>query len=75
MMSKLEVLAKERADKDRRIEEEAKRTKNDNAPIEIEKRLSEAKAEFELLKPYLKTLKRKKTWDELQKEIRKTKSA
>ncbi|RMS11806.1 hypothetical protein ALP72_02280 [Pseudomonas coronafaciens pv. coronafaciens] len=75
MMSKLEVLAKEREEKDRRIEEEAKRTKNDNAPIEIEKRLSEAKAELELLKPYLKTLKRMKTWDEMQKEIRKNKSA
>ncbi|MFI3044485.1 hypothetical protein [Pseudomonas coronafaciens] len=75
MMNKLEILAKEQADRDRRIEEEVKRTKNDNTPIEVEKRLREAKAELESLKPYLKKLKRKKTWDELQKEIRKTKSA
>ncbi|MEN4750734.1 hypothetical protein ABEH28_13305 [Pseudomonas sp. Ps21-P2] len=74
-MSKLEMLAKEQADKERRIEDEAKRTKNDNTPIEVEKRLREAKAELESLKPYLKTLKRMKTWDELQKEIKKNKSA
>jgi hypothetical protein len=75
MMSKLEILAKEQAYKERRIEDEAKRTRNDNTPIEVEKRLREAKAELESLKPYLKTLKRMKTWDELQKGIKKNKSA
>lgn len=70
-MSKLERLAEEAAIKQKKLDEEAVRTRNDNAPIEIEKRLREAKAELETLKPYLKTLTRKPYWDEWQKSLRK----
>lgn len=70
-MSKLERLAEEAAIKQKKLDDEAVKTRNDNAPIEIEKRLREAKAELETLKPYLKTLKRKPYWDEWQKSLRK----
>lgn len=66
-MSKLEKLAKEKIAKQKMIDDEAA----NNIPIEVEKRLREAKAELETLKPYLKTLKRKPYWDEWQKSLRK----
>ena len=76
-MSKLERLAEEAAIKQKKLDDEAVKTRNDNAPIEIEieKRLREAKAELETLKPYLKTLARKPYWDEWQKSLRKKNSA
>lgn len=74
-MSKLEELVIEQNEQKRKIEEEMQRTRNDNTPIEIERRLIESKAELELLKPYIKTIRRMKTWEELQKEFRKNKSA
>lgn len=70
-MSKLERLAEEAAIKQKKLDDEAVKTRNDNAPIEIEKRLREAKAELETLKPYIKTLARKPYWDEWQKSLRK----
>lgn len=70
-MSKLERLAEEAAIKQKKFDDEAVKTRNDNAPIEIEKRLREAKAELETLKPYIKTLARKPYWDEWQKSLRK----
>lgn len=66
-MSKLEKLAKEKIAKQKMIDDEAA----NNIPIEVEKRLREAKAELETLKPYLKTLARKPYWDEWQKTLRK----
>ncbi|KPY97955.1 hypothetical protein ALQ37_200055 [Pseudomonas syringae pv. aptata] len=74
-MSKLERLAEEAAIKQKRLDDEAAKTRNDNTPIEIEIRLREAKAELENLKPYLKTLARKPYWDEWQKSLRKKNSA
>ncbi|RMN24970.1 hypothetical protein [Pseudomonas savastanoi] len=66
-MSKLERLAQEVLDKQKRIDDEAAA----NIPIEVERRLREAKAELETLKPFLKTLARKPYWDEWQKSLRK----
>ncbi|KFE54033.1 hypothetical protein [Pseudomonas syringae] len=66
-MSKLEKLAKEKIAKQKMIDDEAA----NNIPIEVEKRLREAKAELETLKPYLKTLARKPYWDEWQKSLKK----
>lgn len=70
-MSKLEKLAKEKIAKQKMIDDEAA----NNIPIEVEKRLREAKAELETLKPYLKTLARKPYWEEWQKSLRKKNSA
>ena len=41
---------------------------NENAPIEVEKRLKANKAELKALMPYIKTLRKKPLWDELQKQ-------
>ncbi|RMV76435.1 hypothetical protein ALP05_00672 [Pseudomonas caricapapayae] len=70
-MSKLQTLADEAKLKQKKLDDEALKTKNDNAPIEIERRLREAKAELETLKPYLKTMRRLPLWDELQKSLKK----
>lgn len=40
---------------------------NENAPIEVDKRLKANKAELKVLMPYIKTLRKKPLWDELQK--------
>lgn len=73
-MNKLDKLSADLKRKNEAIADEAKRTRNDNTAIEVDRRLREAKAEFELLKPYIKTIRRKKSWDEMQKELRKGKS-
>lgn len=41
---------------------------NENAPIEVDKRLKANKAELKALMPYIKTLRKKLTWDEMQKQ-------
>lgn len=41
---------------------------NENAPIEVEKRLKANKAELKALMPYIKTLRKKLTWDEMQQQ-------
>lgn len=41
---------------------------NENAPIEVEKRLKANKAELKALMPYIKTLRKKLTWDEMKQQ-------
>ncbi|MQU04470.1 MULTISPECIES: hypothetical protein [Pseudomonas] len=53
---------------DRRKALEAAWKDNENAPIEVEKRLKANKAELKALMPYIKTLRKKLTWDEMQQQ-------
>lgn len=78
MMTKLRELERAKLDADWVDPEEATESKrkaieaawkdNENAPIEVEKRLKANKAELKALMPYIKTLRKKPLWDELQKQ-------
>lgn len=78
MMTKLRELERAKLDVDwvdpaevteaKRKAVEAAWKENENAPIEVEKRLKANKAELKALMPYIKTLRKKPLWDELQKQ-------
>ncbi len=78
MMTKLRKLERAKLDADwvdpaevaesKRKAIEAAWKDNENAPIEIDKRLKANKAELKALIPYIKTLRKKPLWDELQKQ-------
>lgn len=77
MMTKLRELERAKLDADwidpaevteaKRKALEAAWKDNENAPIEVEKRLRANKAELKALMPYIKTLRKKPLWDEMQK--------
>lgn len=77
MMTKLRELERAKLDADRVDPAEATESKrkaieaawkdNENAPIEVDKRLKANKAELKALMPYIKTLRKKPLWDEMQK--------
>jgi hypothetical protein len=77
MMTKLRKLERAKLDADlvdpaevteaKRKAIEAAWEDNENAPIEVDKRLKANKAELKVLMPYIKTLRKKPLWDELQK--------
>lgn len=74
MMTKLRELERAKLDVDwvdpaevteaKRKAVEAAWKENENAPIEVEKRLKANKAELKALMPYIKTLRKKPLWDE-----------
>ncbi|ARA80319.1 MULTISPECIES: hypothetical protein [Pseudomonas syringae group] len=78
MMTKLRELERAKLDADwidpaqvteaKRKAVEAAWKENENAPIEVEKRLKANKAELKALMPYIKTLRKKPLWDEMQKQ-------
>ncbi|KTC62393.1 hypothetical protein [Pseudomonas savastanoi] len=78
MMTKLRELERAKLDADWVDPAEAAQSKrkaieaawkdNENAPIEVDKRLKANKAELKALMPYIKTLRKKPLWDELQKQ-------
>lgn len=78
MMTKLKELERAKLDADwvdpsevteaKRKAIEAAWKDNENAPIEVEKRLKANKAELKALMPYIKTLRKKPLWDEMQKQ-------
>lgn len=78
MMTKLRELERAKLDADwvdpaqvteaKRKAVEAAWKENENAPIEVDKRLKANKAELKALMPYIKTLRKKPLWDEIQKQ-------
>lgn len=78
MMTKLRELERAKLDADwvdpaevaeaKRKAIEAAWKENENTPIEVEKRLKANKAELKALMPYIKTLRKKPLWDEMQKQ-------
>ena len=75
MMTKLERIAYESRLKQVQIEKDkeearikAKREADERVPITINQNYEKAKLEIKRLRPFLNTLKRLPTWDELQKE-------
>ena len=75
MMTKLERIAyesrlkQEQAEKDKEeARVNAKKEADERIPITINQNYEKAKLEMKRLRPFLKTLKRLPTWDELQKE-------
>lgn len=75
MMTKLERIAYESRLKQVQIEKDkeearikAKREADERVPITINQNYEKAKLEMKRLRPFLNTLKRLPTWDELQKE-------
>ncbi|OLY72243.1 hypothetical protein AU074_13795 [Pseudomonas sp. ATCC PTA-122608] len=76
MITKLESLALEKVEREKLLEAERekralreKMKQNDNTPIHIDQRWRANKAEFESLKPYIRTLRKKKTWNEMHKDV------
>lgn len=77
MITKLEKIAYEFRLKEQQIEKDkeeakikAKKEADERVPITINQNYEKAKAEYKKLQPFLKTLKRLPTWDELQKQER-----
>ena len=75
MITKLEKIAYEFRLKEQQIEKDkeearikAKREADERVPITINQNYEKAKLEMKRLRPFLNTLKRLPTWDELQKE-------
>lgn len=75
MMTKLERIAYESRLKQEQIEKDkeearvkAKKEADERVPITINQNYEKALLEMKKLRPFLKTLKRLPTWDELQKQ-------
>lgn len=75
MITKLEKIAHEFRLKEQQIEKDkeearvkAKKEADERVPITINQNYEKALLEMKKLRPFLKTLKRLPTWDELQKQ-------
>ena len=75
MITKLEKIAYEFRLKDQQIEKDkeearikAKREADERVPITINQNYEKSKLEMKRLRPFLKSLRKLPTWDELQKE-------